>query len=310
MKNLPRIFTVTLMFFVLAFSESSWSFFKDDDWTHSFFERCRSKGGFADGSKVNWIKEGDTKFLRFTLAGRQKGNCSREKNRRKNHSSVPHWERSEISSGPDSRNKFVLRSGGRYKINLRVRFLEGFVSDQESILQLYGECPWKGRCSPLLMLKSIINKKHGVYANQAPSFLRAYVLYKKGNTKKKQSNIRSASSLNDYRSKGYYFRDNSSGYFSHTIHKGKWINIIFIVSITPKKAILRSRVEANSRIYTVPEQTIDIPPGYPDPYIVLGLYRPGSDEIPNPTSTIDFDYIKISKMSDADFNKLNSLDYL
>ena len=108
-------------------------------------------------------------------------------------------------------------------------------------------------------------------------------------------------------SKGYYFRDNSSGYFSHTIHKGKWINIIFIVSITPKKAILRSRVEANSRIYTVPEQTIDIPPGYPDPYIVLGLYRPGSDEIPNPTSTIDFDYIKISKMSDADFNKLDTL---
>jgi len=29
---------------------------------------------------------------------------------------------------------------------------------------------------------------------------------------------------------------------------------------------------------------------------VLGLYRPGSDLLPNPTSTIDFDYIKISEI--------------
>jgi len=297
MKNLPRIFTVTLMFFVLAFCKSSWAF-KDDDWTHTFYERCGSKGGFANGSEVNWLKEGDTKFLRFTLAGGQKGNCSRDKKRRKNLERYPHWERSEITSGPDSRNKFLLRSGSHYKINLRVRFVEGFLSDKESILQLYSECPWKGRCSPLMMLKS--------FGHIKPGSLRTVVLKEKiWKEEKKSGNWNSKSILNDYRESQEGFLDNNKTYFSPTTHKGKWIKIIFIVSITPKKAILRSRVEANSRIYTVPEQTIDIPPGYPDPYIVLGLYRPGSDEIPNPTSTIDFDYIKISKMSDADFNKLN-----
>lgn len=294
MKKMSRILSFGFSFLILAFCKSSWAF-KDDDWTHTFYERCGSKGGFASGSEVKWIKEGDTKFLRFTLAGGQKGNCSRDKKRRKNQRSIPHWERSEITSGPDSRNKFLLRSGGHYKINLRLRFFEGFVSNNESILQLYSECPWKGRCSPLLMLKS-----SGSYPLDSPSFLRTHVLVHKGDKKKTRSNVSSVSILNDYHESRLDFLDNFNTYFSPTTHIGKWVNIIFVVSITPKEAVLKSRIVSDSEVWTVPEQTIDIPQGYPDPYIVLGLYRPGSDLLPNPTSTIDFDYIKISKLSDFD----------
>lgn len=269
------------VFLFLSFCKSSWAF-KDDDWTHTFFERCK----FAYQSKVNWIKEGDTKFLRFTLADGQKGNCSRDKKRRKNSKSIPHWERSEISSGPDSRNKFLLRSGGNYKINLRVRFVEGFLSDKESILQLYSECPWKGRCSPLLKLQSY---KTGS--------LRTVVLKEKiWKEEKKSGNWNSKSILNDYHQTSVGFKDKSNGYFSPTTHKGKWIDITFFISVTSKKATLKSRIVSDSDVWTTSKQTIDIPSGYPDPYIVLGLYRPGSDLLPNPTSTIDFDYIKISEI--------------
>lgn len=272
------------VFLFLSFCKSSWAF-KDDDWTHTFFERCN----FAYQSKVNWIKEGDTKFLRFTLADGQKGNCSRDKKRRKNSKSIPHWERSEISSGPDSKNKFLLRSGGHYKINLRVRFFEGFISNNESILQLYSECPWRGRCSPLLKLQS-----NGFYPFDSPSFLRTHVLVQRED--KKKNNFISASTLNNYYQTSVDFKDKSNGYFSPTTHKGKWIDITFFISITPKKAMLKSRIVSDSNVWTTSKQTIDIPSGYPDPYIVLGLYRPGSDLAPNPTSTIDFDYIKISEI--------------
>ena len=289
---MSSILSVGFAFLLFAICKSSWAF-KDVDWTHSFHERCGSKGGFANGSEVNWLKEGDTKFLRFTLAGGQKGNCSRDKKRRKNLERYPHWERSEIISGPDSRNKFLLRSGGHYKINLRVRFVEGFLSDKESILQLYSGCPWKGRCSPLMMLKS--------FGHNKPGSLRTVVLKEKiWKEAKKSGNWNSKSILNDYRESQDGFLDNNNTYFSPTTHKGKWINIIFVVSMTPKEAVLKSKIVADSVVWTSPEQTIDIPPGYPDPHVVLGLYRPGSDSLPNPTSTIDFDYIKISKMSDFD----------
>ena len=294
MKKFSAILLVGLVFSVLAVSESSWAakIFKDDDWTHSFYERCSSKGGFANGSEVKWMKEGDTKFLRFTLAGGQKGNCSRDKHRRKNQSSFPYWERSEITSGSNTRNKFRLKSGSHYKINLRVRFVEGFASNQESILQIYSECTWKGRCSPLLQMRSM--------GNYPPGYLRTEVLMKKG-WKKKRGNWSSASTMNDYTQSRNPFTNDVNKRFSPITHKGKWINIIFVVSVTPKEVTLTSQVEAPAGVWTVPIQNIDIPPGMLDPHIEIGLYRPGSDTIPNPTSTIDFDYIKISKISEADY---------
>ena len=180
MNKVFGILLVGLAFSVLAVNESSWAAknFKDDDWTHSFYERCSSRGGFANGSQVKWMKEGDTKFLRFTLADGQKGNCSRDKQRRKK-GDAPYWERSEITSGTDTNSKFRLSSGGHYKINLRVRFVEGFSSDKESILQIYSECQWKGGCSPLLQLRSI-----GDYSN--PGYLRTEVLQKRGEKKKSE----------------------------------------------------------------------------------------------------------------------------
>ena len=39
------------------------------------------------------------------------------------------------------------------------------------------------------------------------------------------------------------------------------------------------------------------------PHVKFGIYRGGHEYAPNPTSTIDFDYIKISKISEANFNK-------
>jgi len=278
-----------LVFSVLAVSESAWAAknFKDDDWTHSFYERCSSGGGFANGSEVKWMKEESTKFLRFTLADGQKGNCSRDKHRRKK-GGAPHWERSEISSGTDTNSKFLLRSGGNYQINLRVRFVEGFSSDKESILQIYSECQWKGRCSPLLQLRSI-----GDYAN--PGYLRTEVLQKRGEKKKKRGNWNSASALDDYfQSRTYLTNDATAARFSPITHKGKWVNIIFHVSVTPKTVTLMSWLVAPAGVWTVPKQTIDRPSGMLDPHIEIGLYRPGSDTVPNPTSTIDFDYIKIS----------------
>ena len=193
MNKVFGILLVGWVFSVLAVSENAWAAtnFKDDDWTHSFYERCSSRGGFANGSEVKWMKEENTKFLRFTLADGQKGNCSRDKHRRKK-GGAPHWERSEISSGTDTNSKFRLRSGGNYQIKLRVRFVEGFSSDKESILQIYSECQWKGRCSPLLQLRSI-----GSYPN--PGYLRTEVLQKRPEKEeKKKGNWNSSATMEDY----------------------------------------------------------------------------------------------------------------
>ncbi|MDB2532243.1 polysaccharide lyase, partial [Alphaproteobacteria bacterium] len=303
MNKVFGILLVGWVFSVLAVSETAWAAknFKDDDWTHSFYERCSSRGGFANGSQVKWMKEGDAKFLRFTLADGQKGNCSRDKHRRKK-GGAPHWERSEISSGTDTNSKFRLRSGGNYQIKLRVRFVEGFSSDKESILQIYSECQWKGRCSPLLQLRSI-----GSYPN--PGYLRTEVLQKRGEKKKKRGNWNSASALDDYfQSRTYLTNDATGEKFSPITHKGKWVDIIFHVQVTPKTVTLMSQLEAHAGVWRVPIQTIDRPPGMLDPHIEIGLYRPGSDTFPNPTSTIDFDYIKITKGDKINFSRSNTND--
>ena len=66
------------------------------------------------------------------------------------------------------------------------------------------------------------------------------------------------------------------------------------------------QLEAPAGVWTVPIQTIDRPPSMLDPHIEIGLYRP------NPTSTIDFDYIKIETKKEsaleAKFGKYSDAD--
>ena len=338
MNKFFEILLVGLVFSVLAVNESSWAAknFKDDDWTHSFFERCSSRGGFANGSQVEWTREGDTKFLRFTLADGQKGNCSCDKIRR---SGAPWWERSEITLGTGDRNITRLRTGGFYKIKLRVRFVQGFASDKESILQIYSKCQWKGGCSPLLQLRSI-----GNYPN--PGYLRTEVLQKKPDKdekkqkeKKKKGNWNSSATMEDYFQSRRYLTNyapewrNKTGNvicftdddgklfakprkrgacrwrFSPLSHIGEWIDITLGVSVSPEEVTLLSQLESYAGIWTVPIQTINRPPSTLDPHIEIGLYRPGSVTVPNPTSTIDFDSISITTLSVRDFDSLKKIIY-
>jgi len=264
--------------------------FKDNDWTHPSFERCADKGGFANGSEVSWQTEANKRFLRFSLKDGQKGNCSRDKISR---SRAPYWERSEVTIGPTKGSRFQMRSGKQYSIEINMRFVEGFSSDRESILQIYTKCPGGGRCTPPLMLRS-----DGYSPN--PSRLTVYTAHKSSSARIKQS-WSLAAKMNDYKQQRTPFASNTDEVFAPNLHLGKWVKLNLVVKVQPKKIFVQGNISDGSKKWAVEFIGIDRVPGTEEPHLEVGIYRPGSYGMPNPTSTIDFDYIKISKISAADY---------
>jgi len=207
---------------------------------------------------------------------------------------------------------------------LRVRFVDGFASVRESIMQLYSECNWRGQCSPLLMLQSAGSYPHA-------GNLQIAALRKISTDEKPAGNWITAAIMEDYKQDYTYFQNNqkswrdktrdlkcpiSNSYFCKTqfvpmAHKNKWIKLLFIVSVKVEKVFISAQVKSPDGIWTIPNlKKLDRPPATLDPHIELGIYRPGSTSNSNPTSVIDFDYIKIKKISQAEFEQAQKEVYL
>jgi len=135
--------------------------------------------------------------------------------------------------------------------------------------------------------------------------LAVYTLYKKP-TKKKQQSWSLAERLADqYGHHKTPFRNKSGQNFAPNLHLGKWVRLKLALKIEPKEIFIKGEINDGFDSWDISSNVnfwkIDRISGTEPPHLEIGIYRPGSNGVPNSTSTIDFDYININK-SDEDWN--------
>ena len=267
MKRLLPVLSVFVLilsgFQITSADDSADAFFSDSDWTVPFHPSSTLPRGSA-----RWIKDGETRFLRFKLENGQKGNNSRDRMSRGN---APYWERVELESGSGKDARYFLRTDGSYLIELRIRFVEGFTNDLESVFQFYNSCGAGIRCMPPFMLRSSAVDSYGNPYNK----LQIEIL----------SGDKQIPAL-------LYNKD--SGFFDPAQNLGKWVLVRFKVSVGSDRLIIKTELEtANEKWFTRVLTADRFNKGYSATFLKFGLYRPGNEDIPNKTSIIDVDYIKV-----------------
>ena len=139
---------------------------KVEDWELNFYSSCP----LPNYKSVQWIKEKNREFLRFTMKDGDIGGCSIDRMKR---DGGPNWERAELKQGTNFKNKIYLSKTEKYTIEWKMGFIKGFTTEYESIFQLYQytkECNAKRKRSyilnnevypgvyPLLMIQTIDGK--------------------------------------------------------------------------------------------------------------------------------------------------------
>jgi len=221
--------------------------------------------GFPSKKNVKWHTENEIRFLRFTLKDKQVGTCSSDN---KSRSSAPYWERAEIKAGQKG-NLFAFNKKRTYQIKFKVRFVSGFTGDRETFLQVHNTskgCPSSSR--PPVMLKFNNGLLEPVYAREDGSGHNRIIL-------KNPIHI--------------------SNFYS------KWLEFTLEYGPSSKKGLAAITLSIDGKIIGGQDKVWQSPCGRP--HVKFGIYRGGHKYAPNPTSTIDFDYIKIFKISEANFNK-------
>jgi len=232
--------------------------YKDKDWSHSFYANAGFPSNSKERGNVIWREEGSTRFLRFRLFNEQIGTSESDNMER---SRAPYWERAEVKAGIRN-NVFYFSKTKTYDVEFRVRFVEGFVDDRETFLQIHNyikSC--KSSNTPPVMVKFIEGKLVVEYALAFYKHQKIWLM--------EETNI----------------EDNY----------GKWIK--FKLRISPSKAqkdyfnlvFFKNDVELGyqNMIWTAK---------CGKPHIKFGIYRPGSKDISLQTSIIDYDYIKIKEI--------------
>jgi len=288
MVRIVLTFALALMLSATAWAEN-WNShqYKDTDWTHQFEVSC----GLPKDT-VQWLSEDDTKFLRFTLKNGQKGLCISDPLKR---SGAPYWERAELQSHP-----FYIKMNSTYEIKVRLRFLKGFNNDRETFFQIHNKCPKgkpipenpNGKCYPPLMFKVTNDPRTKRWFHIA--YLSKDRGYNHINVEPWDDNAKSFDPGNAF---------------------GQWVDMHLIVSREEQSGSLEISLKAGDRVWKNKITSFDIMPKS-DPYIKFGIYRPAQQDIdddklngyhlayppnpekylPNKTSIIDFDYIKINKI--------------
>jgi hypothetical protein len=261
--------------------------YKDTDWSHQFQVSCG-----LPGDTVQWLMEGDTKFLRFSLKNGQMGRCIQDPI---NRHGAPFWERVELQSLP-----FYLKKNTTYEIKLRLRFVQGFNNDRESFFQIHNRCPKgkpiredpNGKCFPPLMFKVTADPRTKRWLHIA------YLSKDKGFNHEE----------------AIPWDDNANSFDPGRV-LGEWVDIHMIVSRIEQTGSLKMSLKARQRFWKQAITDFDIMPNS-KPYLKFGIYRPAQanwDEaklsgyqldyppnparyLPNETSVIDYDFIKIKKI--------------
>ena len=96
----------------------------DKDWNLSFYNNC----GMPRGDSMQWIEQGENKFIRFQLRDKDYGECSSDRMER---SRAPYWERAELKQSS------FLDPNTKYELALKTRIVKGFSGDRESFLQMH-----------------------------------------------------------------------------------------------------------------------------------------------------------------------------
>ena len=266
--------TLVTAIFLTLFSQTAWTeqIFKDDDWSGSFYADC----GLPENT-LAWMREDSKRFLRFSIKNGDKGYCSSD---RKSRGGAPYWERSELISGSNPKNKNYLFTPHTYQIKLLVRFVEGFTGDRESILQIKQKCNSKGHCPPMFMLRASYDKL----------FVEALF---EGSREKKSWNSRA-----NYRQFAITIKNERGRVFRPSAYYGQWLDIDLTLNVRPKKADLKTEIKTqNDGIHSAFSDAVAIN-GASRPFVKIGLYRAGTVAFPNDTSTLDYDIIQITKKSE------------
>lgn len=213
--------------------------------------------GFPSKKNVKWHTENDIRFLRFTLEDKQIGTCSSDNKRR---SRAPYWERAEIKAGRKA-SLFAFDKKRAYQMKFKVRFVSGFTGARETFLQVHNYikgCPSSNR--PPVMLKFNNGLLEPVYAREDGSghnkiFLKSPI--------------------------------HISSFYS------KWVEFVLEYGPSSKKGLAKITLSIDNKIILRQDKVWQSPCG--QPHVKFGIYRGGNEYAPNPTSAIDFDYIKITK---------------
>ena len=220
--------------------------------------------GFPSNEVVKWKNEKNIRFLRFKLGNRQIGTCegdSRARNR------APYWERAEIKSGLSYKNVHYLSKSKAYEINFKVRFVEGFLGDRETFFQIHN---YINGCStsetPPVMLKITNGRLHMDTAYKPNS----------------------------------HYSVSGKGYILVSDFYNTWLTFTlrYYPSLSSKK---HSRVQLLMEGKEIAKENKVWQSSCGRPHIKFGIYRPGNKYVPNQTSIIDFDYIKIEQIKYSDF---------
>jgi len=256
--------------------------FREKDWTHKFQPACNS-----ENSDIQKFEEEKTNFVRFTLKEKAKktDKCRHDSYLRH---SAPFWERAELHI--DKNFNFAINQ--EYEIEYRIRFVEGFKNDRETIFQIHGGCPnqkkWNECFVPIMIkIDAKSDTKSGLYVAYLEKDYRYGHLYSEPWNRSAQS-------------------------FDPTKHLGEWITIKMSFNRKDKTtAAFNISLKTKDDEWTANIQKFSMHPDI-KPFVKVGLYRPaqatlkdlsGTDHsypnyaqlLPNVTTILDVDYIKISK---------------
>lgn len=225
--------------------------------------------GFPSRKNVKWHTENDIRSLRFTLEDKQIGTCSSDNKRR---SSAPYWERAEIKAGQKG-NLSTFSKKRTYRIKFKVRFVSGFTGDRETFLQIHQYrkgCPSSGM--PPVMLKFNNGRLELAYARDGFDHNRIF-----------PNSLILISSL-----------------------YSKWVEFTLEYGPSSQKGLATITLSMDGKIIARQDKVWQSSCG--QPHVKFGIYRGGNEYAPNPTSIIDFDYIKITKGDKINFNHSNTND--
>ena len=245
--------------------------YKDKDWSHPFFDYA----GFPDYSEekwnTRWLEEGETRFLRFRLFNGQSGTRPIDKNPR---SGAPYWERAEVKAGSNHNTVYWLDKTKIYQIKFKVRFVSGFTGDRETFLQIHNyRKGCKSSSKPPVMLKFNNGLLEPAYMREDGSGHNKIFL-------KSPTHI--------------------SSFYS------KWVEFTLEYGPSSKQGLAAITLSMDGKIMVRQDKVWQSSCG--QPHVKFGIYRGGNEYVPNPTSIIDFDYIKITKGDKISFSRSNTDD--
>ena len=253
---MKRLLPVLPVFVLALLVSTSAKAANDDDWNLSFYDDC----GLPKSDSIQWIEEGENKFIRFQLSDKDYGSCKSDRMER---ARAPYWERAELRQ-----QKGGIAWNSKYELKFKVRFVKGFLGNRENFWQMHAKAGSICPAGPPIMIKMSEGK---------------LVIF-----------VRNRVSDND-RGKGQYFLSDVK--LSDLIGKWQSFKLVFDTSNEPEFSLYLNDEKiffgllGDSKFSTISYYIQSCG----ELYFKFGIYRPGN-ESGNNHSIVDFDKINLKKI--------------